>query len=491
MKAKNKIPIPALLILLAMFLTVCAPACAKSEDQKTDTPTAEKAVDDTLSPVIHENNNIINISNTKPMTIDNVRGLAAKGDSLLFEDFQQYKGLNFSSSLLGYLMVYGVEDGYRLIVDSDGTGIDRADLESIWESGGSGIDIRYSDVDEFIKTNPSHPAVTVEEAQTIAHNHLGRAVTYLDVDWWERDDEFPHHSKDPAKQALFESLETIAETTYQFINDGTFIAVGKKYGTIYVYNNGTWEAFSQDVFEVQEWYDAYILSKSGSNTILPQIMHNGVIYYYVNGQFDIEVSQTFDAPTIKSTVSPTQVPREDGQANFEPGDFGGAGAVYVEYGHGLLVYWNDTWAWFVTLELLTLSETEIPQYEAGTVTVITNGREYEPYEHCYFIESLTARGMVSTESLPLSLEDASSVLPTIQYTDDFKITITGRYATTIAYSLYDNNFDIIYGGETDFTPPAKTGVYMLCVYVIWSNNGIGQQYREAKGLQYVFKISIQ
>ncbi|MCL2816185.1 MAG: extracellular solute-binding protein [Oscillospiraceae bacterium] len=47
MKAKNKIPIPALLILLAMCLTVCAPACAKSEDQKTDTPTAEKAADDT------------------------------------------------------------------------------------------------------------------------------------------------------------------------------------------------------------------------------------------------------------------------------------------------------------------------------------------------------------------------------------------------------------------------------------------------------------
>ena len=91
-----------------------------------------------------------------------------------------------------------------------------------------------------------------------------------------------------------------------------------------------------------------------SNTILPQIMHDGIIYYFdVNGQFDILVTPSLDAPKITSTVPSTEIPRENGQANFEGSDFGGAGPVYVTYEDGLLVYWNDRWAKFVTLEQLT------------------------------------------------------------------------------------------------------------------------------------------
>jgi hypothetical protein len=133
---------------------------------------------------------------------------------------------------------------------------------------------------------------------------------------------------------------------------------------------------------------------------------------------------------------------------------------------------------------------EQPQYEVGNVTVISNGREYEPYEHYYHSQALTERGMVSTETLPLSFEDASSILPEIQYTDDFSVVVTGKDATRVMYSLYDNKFNILYDREDDFAPPAGTGVYMLCVYVIWSNSEIEQQNRESRGLQYVFKVSV-
>jgi hypothetical protein len=97
------------------------------------------------------------ISSYEPqaITLEDVRTLAKKGDGLLFEDFQKYTGVNASSSLDYYIMVYGVEGGYRLIVHSNQIGKpDSVNLESVWESGGSGIDIRYGDIDEFLSKWP-------------------------------------------------------------------------------------------------------------------------------------------------------------------------------------------------------------------------------------------------------------------------------------------------------------------------------------------------
>ncbi len=89
------------------------------------------------------------------LTLNDVRALAKKENSLTFEDFILFQGANVSNTLNHYLVVYAVEGGYRLIIDSDGHTVGRADLERIWDSGGSGIDIRFSDVDEFIKSHPS------------------------------------------------------------------------------------------------------------------------------------------------------------------------------------------------------------------------------------------------------------------------------------------------------------------------------------------------
>ena len=89
------------------------------------------------------------------VTLEDVRTLSKKGDGLLFEDFQKYKGANASSGLGYYIMVYGVEGGYRLIVCSNQGGKpDSVNLESVWESSGSGIDIRYGDIDVFLSKRP-------------------------------------------------------------------------------------------------------------------------------------------------------------------------------------------------------------------------------------------------------------------------------------------------------------------------------------------------
>lgn len=100
------------------------------------------------------------IDKTNPkLTLDDIRRLTQKGDSLKYEDFSRFGGLDASSNTNYHIMIYNVEDGYRLIVYSDGKHIDSANLERIWDSGGTGIDIRYNDVDEFIKSHPSSEAI--------------------------------------------------------------------------------------------------------------------------------------------------------------------------------------------------------------------------------------------------------------------------------------------------------------------------------------------
>ena len=89
------------------------------------------------------------------LSIRDVRELAKKGDTLKFEDFRRFSGVDVSSNMDYHIILYGIEGGYRLIVRTNGDKIDSAQLERIWDSGGSGIDIRYNDVDEFIRENPS------------------------------------------------------------------------------------------------------------------------------------------------------------------------------------------------------------------------------------------------------------------------------------------------------------------------------------------------
>ncbi|MCL2154021.1 MAG: DUF4362 domain-containing protein, partial [Oscillospiraceae bacterium] len=101
------------------------------------------------------------------LSVDDVRALAEKGEALQASDLPNLRPSLLSSTMGGYNpTLYGVEGGYRLLVNFNNTtnpesGIRSIQLESIWQNGGSGIDIRYNDVDEFIRMNPSHPADTV------------------------------------------------------------------------------------------------------------------------------------------------------------------------------------------------------------------------------------------------------------------------------------------------------------------------------------------
>ena len=177
----------------------------------------------------------------KEMTLNDVRQLAGKGDNLLFEDLWQYKGGNASSSHDRYIMVYKIEGGYRLVVHSNSTGRpDAVNLESIWESGGSGIDIRYNDVDEFLSANPSQDAVTEEEAQNIGQTKLKADLE--PVNWYILGDLPINTDNEDAvfAEALLDSIYTIDESCWVFRVKataewgGSYYAVGKKTGTIFI-----------------------------------------------------------------------------------------------------------------------------------------------------------------------------------------------------------------------------------------------------------------
>lgn len=123
------------------------------------------------------------------LSIKDVRALAKKGDALRFEDFSGFSGIDVSSNLDYHIMLYGVEGGYRLIVRTGGDKIDSAQLERIWDSGGSGIDIRYNDVDKFIRENPSAEVIDnwlgIEPGtpQDDVHNIMGKPDSMLSGLW--------------------------------------------------------------------------------------------------------------------------------------------------------------------------------------------------------------------------------------------------------------------------------------------------------------------
>lgn len=116
------------------------------------------------------------------LTLDDIRKLGQKGEALTFEDFEDFSGADASSNLNYHIMVYIVEGGYRLIVRTEGKKLDSTALESIWESGGTGIDIRHEDVDAFIKSHPSHEANAVEPtaAEWTRDQTTGTELGFLD-----------------------------------------------------------------------------------------------------------------------------------------------------------------------------------------------------------------------------------------------------------------------------------------------------------------------
>jgi hypothetical protein len=88
-------------------------------------------------------------------------------------------------------------------------------------------------VDDFIRENPSTPGLGKEEAKTIINdNYSGAIWTAVGIEWWENADGSPQR----------EALDAIGESCYLYISDsGAYIAVGKKYGTVYEYDSNAQE----------------------------------------------------------------------------------------------------------------------------------------------------------------------------------------------------------------------------------------------------------
>ena len=88
------------------------------------------------------------------------------------------------------------------------------------------------------------------------------------------------------------------------------------------------------------------------NTYLPQIMIDDTIYYLSSkGNPIVEITESDYLGRVLSTVSLSQKPIENGQANFNVN----IDSPYAIYEDGIVVLWNKAWSPFVTEEAL-LSE---------------------------------------------------------------------------------------------------------------------------------------
>jgi len=120
------------------------------------------------------------------------------------------------------------------------------------------------------------------------------------------------------------------------------------------------------------------------------------------------------------------------------------------------------------------------QFEVGTVTIVSNGREHEPYVH--FIAGFD--GEMFADGIDISIEEVAAALPEIQYADDFQIVINGIYAEKAFCSLYNDKLELINewsAFDPVFSIPVESGTHILSIGVGW-NNGVN----EGANMRYVF-----
>jgi len=100
------------------------------------------------------------------------------------------------------------------------------------------------------------------------------------------------------------------------------------------------------------------------NARLPQVMIDDVIYMlYGDPYLGIEnLPESYYKGQILSTVSLTEVPIMNGEANFNVE----VGTPYAIYGDGFIVLWNGVWTLFVTENALTEGAMPTPRIVGGT-----------------------------------------------------------------------------------------------------------------------------
>ncbi len=116
--------------------------------------------------------------NDKGITLDDILIFSQKGEALTFEDFKGFSGVDVSSNTNYHIMLYAVEEDYRLIVGTDGNSIDRAELQRKWDKNTSGIDIRYENPAEFVKR---YPPRKVEGLEPVSPKLTRTQITGVDM----------------------------------------------------------------------------------------------------------------------------------------------------------------------------------------------------------------------------------------------------------------------------------------------------------------------
>ena len=129
--------------------------------------------------------------------------------------------------------------------------------------------------------------------------------------------------------------------------------------------------------------------------------------------------------------------------------------------------------------LISLPPVPPIRLNAGTVMIISNGVEHEPYMHAEHAAgpSGSGRGRISVSGAPMQFGRIfEEPLPVVEYADDFQIVIGGtRRGRSVRYSLFDENFEIIdIDGQSmrrvnELLFPDEDGEYILIVHVAWRN----------------------
>ena len=137
------------------------------------------------------------------------------------------------------------------------------------------------------------------------------------------------------------------------------------------------------------------------------------------------------------------------------------------------------------LSVSTFAEPEPPlepalPYEIGSVTVISGGKECEPYAQLASRTSTSPQGVVTMYNMATTpREELFDTLPNIPYADDFQVVVDGKDAGSISYTLFNDKL------ETVVTSPIVR-LYLKIVRIIsyvFRNNDAVSRY-----LSYIFEI---
>ena len=124
----------------------------------------------------------------------------------------------------------------------------------------------------------------------------------------------------------------------------------------------------------------------------------------------------------------------------------------------------------------------------GTVIIISNGEEIEPYKSWSRGSTTDKDGKkIEADAIQISQRGINDSLETITYSDNFEIKITGD-PMSIKYRIYTDDFGLYENSpylSSDITMPSENGIYIIRVEVKWRVSDGYTAY------DYVFRLLIE